>query len=202
MKRHPVVYDVWAGILLAGLGFAQTQAQAPHDHVATTGRSATQVAQPDHSQTLTLAGCLMREKDVPAAKGASLPEAGGYVLVAVRALSHHQDPTGMRSAPAANSVSAPHAHDAGQSAKSEPVAAPVDSSRERIADRPIFRLAGVPLERLAAMKGRQVQVDGHIDAATVVDTQRDPNNRSSAELGAATFVVATIHAVDGVCPKQ
>jgi hypothetical protein len=71
-----------------------------------------------------------------------------------------------------------------------------------LADSPSFKLSGIPLERLAKMDGTRVQVAGHIDATTVVDTDRGSNRRPADDLGAATFIATSIDAIDGTCPKR
>jgi hypothetical protein len=199
MKLHPSFFGAFAAILAVGLASAQTPSPAqPHDHATASG-SATQPAATDHRTPLTLAGCLMRQKDVPVS---SKSGPAGYLLVAVRIVSHHQNLAGMRATPISHDASPPHAHDAPKAATTEPAAVvAIDSPKERIADSQMFKLAGVPLERLAKMNGRLVQVAGHIDASTVVDTDRKSNPRSTDDLGPSTFVAMSIDVVDGTCPK-
>jgi hypothetical protein len=190
MKLHSSFFATIAAIFAVGFASAQTPAQVPpHEHGTTP--SATQSA-PGDPNPLTLAGCLMRQKDVAAT----------YLLVAVQIVSHHQNQSGMISPPASHNTSEPHG--APQTAASAPAAAAANkSSLERLADSPSFTLTGIPLERLAKLDGKRVQVAGHIDATTVVDADRGSNSRRPADdLGASTFVATSIDAVDGTCPKR
>lgn len=201
MKLHLLIFGTIATTLVVALASAQTPSPAqPHDHAAMASGLAAQAPPADHSTPLTLAGCLMRHKDVPIS---SKSGASGYLLVAAQIVSHHQSLAGMRATPTSHNASEPHAHDAPKAATTGPtVAVPIDSPQERVADTQMFKLAGIPLERLAKMNGRRVQVVGHIDASTVVETDRESNRRLTADLGPATFVVMSIDAVDGMCPKR
>ena len=109
----------------------------------------------------------------------------------------------MRPTAASHNPTRPQSPDARQTAASgAAVTTPVDPSVQRTADSLMFKLTGVPLEQMAKMNGRRVQVAGHIDATTVVDTAREANPRPADGVDAATFVVVSIAGIDGKCPKR
>ena len=202
MRLCPSLCSTIGAVLVAGLASAQTPSPAPdHEHVANASDSGTQTTSPNQSQHLTFSGCVMQHKDVLAAAGTSSVKASGYFLVDAGIVSHHRSLGGMLGP--SHNTSVPHAHDAPPAATSgRAVTAPLDAPRERIADSLMFKLTGVPLERLAKLNGRRVQVAGHIDATELIETPSGAVGRSTDVPDAATLVVMAVDAVDGQCQKR
>lgn len=200
---YPSLVGNIAALLVVGLASAQSPSSVPHhDHAATASDSDTQAEPANHNQQLTFTGCVMGHKDVLDALGAPSGKAAGYFLVDAGIVNHHQNAGGML-APS-HDPSATHAHDAPQTATSgRVVPASVDVRRERIADSLLFKLTGIPPEQLTKMKGKRVQVTGHVDATELIDAPpTDANRRTTVVPDAATLVVMAVDAVEGACQKR
>ena len=191
-----------SAVLVAGVAVAQTTPQPPgHEHATRSSDFTTQAGGADEVKPLKLAGCLMRREDVPASGNSSAGQRvphDGYMLVAVRTIGHRPSLGGMRPTPAQGVAAATHDHEPqpiGTSGSSSDATGQAGS----MADTQMFKLVGLPVTQLEALRGKRVEVSGRIDTAAVVDTPRDSTGRPDDAHDAAPFVATSVRQLDGPC---
>jgi hypothetical protein len=163
---------------------------------AAAAQNTTQTAPPDAKSAtvieMTLAGCLMRHRDVPVAKTAAAPDPAakhdGFLLVDAMAVQHHQGTSGMRTtaAPAAS----PHDH-----AAADP--RPVVSPTPNVADSQMFKVEGLSDAELEQFAGTRVTLMGALiadDSATRTRTAAMVDGHD-----AAPFKATMIHPAASPC---
>ena len=192
-------------VFVAGLAAAQTTPQpSAHEHATRSSDFSTQAGGSDEVKPLKLAGCLMRRQDVPASgdssAGPRVPREG-YLLVAVRTTGGHGASLGgMRPTPAQGVAAATHDHEpkpTGSSGSSSDATS--QATMENMTDTQMFKLVGLPVAQLEALRGKRVEVSGRIDTAAVVDTPRESTRRPDDADDAAPFVATSVRQLDGPC---
>ena len=192
-------------VFVAGLAVAQTTPQPPpHEHATRSSDLTTQAGGANEVKPLKLAGCLMRREDVPlsgdSSAGPRVP-LEGYLLVAVRTTGGHRPSLGgMRPTPAQGVAAATHDHEpqpTGTSGSSSDATG--QAAIGSMTDTQMFKLVGLPMAQLEALRGKRVEVSGRIDTAAVVDTPRDSTGRPDDANDAAPFVATSVRQLDGPC---
>jgi hypothetical protein len=199
---------VITAVFVAGLAVAQTTPQpAAHEHATRSSDFTTQAGRADEVKPLKLAGCLMRRQDVPASgDGSAGPRVPleGYLLVAVRTTGGHgQSLGGMRPTPAQGVAAATHDHEpkpTGNSGSSNDATG--QTTMEDMSDTQMFKLVGLPVAQLEALRGKRVEVLGRIDTAAVVDMPRESTRRPYDADDAAPFVATSVRQLDGPCSGE
>ena len=189
-------------VLVAGVAAAQTTPQPPgHQDATRSSDFTTQAGGADEVKPLKLAGCLVRREDVPtngnSSAGPRVPQ-DGYMLVAVRTTGHRPSLGGMRPTPAQGVAAATHDHEPQPTATSGS-SSDATGQAESMADTQMFKLVGLPVTQLEALRGKRVEVSGRIDTAAVVDTHRDSIGRPDDAHDAAPFVATSVRQLDGPC---
>jgi hypothetical protein len=183
-----------------GLVVAATAAQnnpqtaPPHDNSADV--SQTQTTTPSQGtanvEEITLAGCLMRHRDLPVPTNAPSVNPAvrhdGFLLVDAMTVMHHQGSNGMRANPAA--TAAPHDHSA---AESRPVVSPTPN----VADSQMFKVEGLSAAELERFVGKRVTLMG----ALISDDSATRSRAAAVEddHDAAPFRATMIHPASGPC---
>jgi hypothetical protein len=143
-------------------------------------------------EEMTLAGCLMRHRDMPAAtnapSGNPAAKHDGFLLVDAMAVPHHQGGNGMRASAAATAAS--HDHSA---AAPRPVVNPTPN----VADSQMFRVEGLSDAELQRFAGTRVTLMGVLIAGEMAT--RTPAAAIEDGHDAAPFKATMIHPASGPC---
>jgi hypothetical protein len=141
---------------------------------------------------MTLAGCLMRHRDVPAPKNARAANPAvkhdGFLLVDAMAVPRHQGVSGMRTsvAPAA----APHDHSAAE-------ARPLVDPTPNVADSQMFKIEGLSDAELDRFAGTRVTLMGALSVGDTATRTRAAAVEDTHD--AAPFKATMIHPASGPC---
>ena len=143
-------------------------------------------------EDITLAGCLMRHRDVPVPATAPSVRPGvthdGFLLVDAMTVPHHQGGNGMRANAAA--ASSPHAHSA---AEPRPVVNPTPN----VADSQMFKVEGLSDAELQQFAGTRVTLMGALIKADAGTRTRAAAIEDGHD--AAPFKATMIHPGAGPC---
>ncbi len=174
------------GLVVAATA-AQSQTARPDD--TSTDINQTHAATAPREE-MTLAGCLMRHRDVPVPSNtASVNPAmthDGFLLVDAMSVQHHQGSSGMRTGVAA--APAPHDHAAAE-------ARPLVNPTTKVADSQMFKVEGLSDAELEPFAGTRVTLMGALSAG-------DAAARSAAVTDAhdaAPFKATMVHPASGPC---
>jgi hypothetical protein len=157
----------------------QRPGQTPTTQAPTPGQQPATAAKP---ATITLTGCLVREEDVPGRKPNVAERAGvgeDYILTQATAAAQPTGTSGSASAPASRNISS------------------------------MYKVEGIPDEKLKSMLGKRVEVIGRVDA----DDAREVGTTGAASATPRTpsddmpeFEATAIREVEGSCsaaqPRQ
>jgi hypothetical protein len=174
------------GILQAASA-VENRAEVRQSQTATTPHDTANV------EEMTLAGCLMRHRDVPAPTNASSVASAakhdGYLLVDAMAVPHHRSSNGMLAKGAA--AGGPHDHAAAADVR------PVVNPTPNPGDSQMFKVEGLSDAELQQFAGTRVMLMGAVVAG-------DPASRTPAAAikdghDAAPFKATMIHPAPGPC---
>ena len=184
------------GLVVAATAAQSNPQTAPPNHKSTDvsqAQTATTAHDTANVEEMTLAGCLMRHRDVPAPTNApsvnSAVKHDGFLLVDAMTVQHHQGGSGMMRANVA-AAAAPHDHSA---AESRPVVSPTPN----VADSQMFKVEGLSDAELERFAGTRVTLMGALIAG---DTgARSPAAAVVDDHDAAPFKATMIHPASGPC---
>lgn len=199
--RHLLVVATLSCMAVAA---ADMQAQQPVTSSSPGDPGAGDATQPqltmpqdaEKSQALTLSGCLMRHREVPARTNAPAVDRTlkheGYILVDANTVAHHKGINGMR--PAASLVSTSHEHGSTDSP-------PLVSQTSNVGDSQMFKVEGLPDVDLEPFAGKRVTLMGdlrvHDRGQRVASTLLDDTDHD-----AAPFQATMIHPASGRCRES
>ena len=183
-----------------GLVMAATVAQShpqtvpPGDNSANVSQTQTATTPNDTAKVeeMTLAGCLMRHRDVPVPTSApavnSAVKHDGFLLVDAMTVQHHQGGSGMPGKAVA--AAAPHDHSA---AEPRPVVSPTPN----VADSQMFKVEGLSDAELERFAGTRVTLMGALIAGDTA--ARSPAAAVGDDHDAAPFKATMIHSASSPC---
>ena len=182
--------------LAVGAAAAQSNPQTalPNENAADVSKTQTATTSRDaaNPEEITLAGCLMRHRDVPAPTNAASVRPGlkhdGFLLVDAMTVPHHQGGNGMRTSTAA--ASSPHDHSA---AEPRPVVSPTPN----VADSQMFKVEGLSDAELQRFAGTRVTLMGALIAGDAAARTRAAGMEDGHD--AAPFKATMIHPAAGPC---
>ena len=182
--------------LVVAVAAAQSNPQTAPPEENSTGATQTQIATAPQDtanvEEMTLAGCLMRHRDVPVPTSApavnSAVKHDGFLLVDAMTVQHHQGGSGMpgKVVPAAAS----HDHSA---AEPRPVVSPTPN----VADSQMFKVEGLSDAELERFAGTRVTLMGALIAGDTA--ARSPAAALGDDHDAAPFKATMIHPASGPC---